>query len=208
MMNLISKIRSRLFPEDEFTSIPLRNRFRDLYEINVGLYSYGCFDADRIGRRTTIGRYCSFAPTAHIYRRNHGVEFLGLTAYFYNRSLGVVDNDTISYRPLEVMDDVWLGHNSVILPSVSKIGRGSVIGAGSVVSRDVEPYSIVVGNAAKPIRKRFSDEIIDKIERSKWWELSPSELRKVFELVPDFVQNPATAPDEVWQIIDTVRSSK
>lgn len=207
-MSLMSKIRSRFFPEDEFTSVTLRNRFRDQYDIEVGLYSYGCFDSDRIGRRTRIGRYCSFAPTAYVFRRNHGVEFLGLTAYFYNRSLGVVDDDTVPYRPLEIMDDVWLGHNCVILPSVSRIGRGAVIGAGAVVSRDVEAYSIVAGNSAKPIRKRFDDDLIAKIERSQWWELSPSELRRVFQRAPDFVLNPAAASDEAWQMIDSMRSGK
>ncbi|MNE62625.1 Virginiamycin A acetyltransferase [compost metagenome] len=60
-----------------------------------------------------------------------------------------------------------------------KIGNGSIIGAGSIVTKDVAPYAIVVGNPAKPIRKRFSDQLINEIEALQWWNLSDSELEKI-----------------------------
>lgn len=175
-----------MFAADEFTSVALRESFVRQYQIEVGLYSYGCFDPDRIGRQTRFGRYCSVAPTAHIFRRNHGVEFLGLTPYFYNANLGVVDEDKIPFEHLEIGDDVWLGHGSVILPSVTRIGRGAVVAAGAVVTSDVEPYSIVGGNPAKLIRMRFDDETIAKIEQSGWWQMTPQELKKEIASRPEF----------------------
>ena len=62
-------------------------------------------------------------------------------------------------------NDVWIGHNAIIMPGVH-IGNGAIIGSGAVVTHDVEPYSVVVGVPAKPIKKRFSDDIIEK---SEWW---------------------------------------
>jgi len=79
-----------------------------------------------------------------------------------------VDNEKISKGPIIIEDDVWIGSNSVILSGV-KIGRGSIIGAGSIVTKDVESYSIVGGNPAKFLRKRFDQKTIDKLEESKWW---------------------------------------
>ena len=190
IVRIVRKLQRMLRP-DEFTSLALRKKMREQYQIEVGLYSYGCFDPERIGRMTRFGRYCSIAPTAHVFRRNHGVNFLGLTPYFYNANLQVVEVDKIPYEPLEISDDVWLGHNSVVLPSVKRIGRGAVIAAGAVVTVDVEPYSIVGGNPAKLIRKRFDEETIDKIEQSEWWKLSPSEIRREIRHRPEFFFEPA-----------------
>jgi virginiamycin A acetyltransferase len=65
-------------------------------------------------------------------------------------------------------DDVWIGHQALIMPAVT-IGSGAIIGAGSVVTKDVEPYTIVAGNPAKPIRKRFDDDTIHALLSIQWW---------------------------------------
>ncbi len=65
-------------------------------------------------------------------------------------------------------DDVWIGHQAIIMPAVT-IGAGAIIGAGSVVTKDVPPYTIVAGNPAKPIRQRFDDETIHILLELKWW---------------------------------------
>lgn len=65
-------------------------------------------------------------------------------------------------------DDVWIGHQAIILPAVT-IGAGAIIGAGSVVTKDVPPYTIVAGNPAKPIRKRFDEETISILLKLQWW---------------------------------------
>ena len=75
-------------------------------------------------------------------------------------------------------NDVWIGQNAVILPGVH-IGDGAIIGANSVVGSDVDPYTIVVGNPAKPLRKRFDTELIELLLRFKWWDKSIDEINKL-----------------------------
>nr|WP_018367841.1 CatB-related O-acetyltransferase [Streptococcus entericus] len=77
-------------------------------------------------------------------------------------------------------NDVWIGQNAVILPGVN-IGDGAIIGANSVVGSNVAPYTIVVGNPAKVIRKRFDEELIDLMLRFKWWDKS---IREINSLIP------------------------
>ena len=77
-------------------------------------------------------------------------------------------------------NDVWIGQNAVILPG-AHIGDGAIIGASSVVGCDAEPYSIIVGNPAKVLRKRFDDEMIDLLLRFRWWDRSIEEIN---DLIP------------------------
>ena len=77
-------------------------------------------------------------------------------------------------------NDVWIGQNSTILPGV-KVGDGVIIGTKSVVGSNVEPYSIIAGDPAKIIRKRFDDELIELMLKLKWWDLP---INKIIELVP------------------------
>lgn len=66
----------------------------------------------------------------------------------------------------------------LLLPNVKVIGNGAIIGAGSIVSKDVDPYTIMAGNPAKFLKKRFSDSVIEKLEKSRWWDLEFDELIK------------------------------
>jgi acetyltransferase-like isoleucine patch superfamily enzyme len=101
-----------------------------------------------------------------------------LHPFFYNPSLGYVDELLVNRTKLAVENDVWIGQNVIILPSVSKIENGAVIGAGSVVTKNVPPFAVVVGNPAKVIKYRFSREIINQIIISEWWKQSINELNK------------------------------
>ena len=82
-------------------------------------------------------------------------------------------------------NDVWIGRESIIMPGV-KIGDGAIIAAYSVVTKDVEPYSVVGGNPARFIKKRFNDELIELLLEFKWWDLSPEKLVAVLPLLCDF----------------------
>ena len=72
----------------------------------------------------------------------------------------------------------WIGHGVIIVGNIN-IGNGAILAAGSVVTKDVAPYTIVAGVPAKPIGKRFSDSIIQEIETLQWWDLSESELENI-----------------------------
>ena len=75
----------------------------------------------------------------------------------------------LPFRDTVVGHDVWIGHGSVIMPGVT-IGSGAIIAAASVVVRDVEPYMIVGGNPARPIRKRFEERVVAELLEIAWWD--------------------------------------
>ena len=79
-------------------------------------------------------------------------------------------------------NDVWIGQNAVILPGV-RIGDGVIIGANSVVGSDIDPYTIVVGNPARKIRKRFDDELIVLLLKFKWWDKDICEINNLIPLL-------------------------
>lgn len=115
-----------------------------------------------------IGNFCSIARNVQLQEIYHN--YNRVTSYSIFKSVFKErDNDEyISKGSIIIEDDVWIGANSVILSGI-KIGRGSIIAAGSIVTKNVEPYSVVAGNPAKKIRSRFSDEIINELEKSEWW---------------------------------------
>ena len=82
-------------------------------------------------------------------------------------------------------NDVWIGHNATIMAGV-KIGDGAIIATNSTVVKDVEPYSIVGGNPAKEIKKRFPDKTIDKLLKLKWWDWS---IEKITENIQNLTDN-------------------
>ena len=79
-------------------------------------------------------------------------------------------------------NDVWIGQDVTILPGV-KIGDGAIIGTKSVVGSDVDPYSIVVGNPAKFVRKRFDDELIELMLKFKWWNKNIAEINALIPML-------------------------
>ena len=79
-------------------------------------------------------------------------------------------------------NDVWIGQNATILPGVHS-GDGAIIGANSDVGSDVQAYTVVVGNPARPIRKRFDEELIDIMENLKWWDKSIEEINNLIPLL-------------------------
>lgn len=124
-----------------------------------------------------IGSFSSIALNTIVITYNH--RFDRASSYFilkniFNESL---QEDIESKGPILIEEDVWIGANSVILGGVT-IGRGSIIAAGSVVTRSIPAYSIVAGNPAVVVRSRFSKETIDMLENSKWWDWDIEEIKK------------------------------
>ncbi|MBL8351860.1 MAG: CatB-related O-acetyltransferase [Burkholderiaceae bacterium] len=194
MFEIIDRILIRIARRNQMTSVFLRRYFARKHGVSVGLYSYGCFDARRVGPGTNIGRYCSIAPTAYILRRNHAVTSISMHPFLYGESLPFSVKAKIEYRTCTIEDDVWLGHGSIVLPSVMHIGRGAIVAAGAVVTKDVPAYTIVAGNPARVVRSRFTPEVIERIEATKWWEMSAAEFsdfcknREAAVLAPELLE--------------------
>ena len=162
----------------EAFSSTLRDILGRYHNIKIGMYSYGgCFDAQNISAGTVIGRYCSFARNVYVLSGNHPIKKKSLHPFFYNPYFGYVDKLLITRTQLVIGNDVWIGQNAIILPSVLEIGDGAAIGAGSVVAENVPRFAVVAGNPAKLIKFRFSPETMNRIIASQWWEKDIDELK-------------------------------
>lgn len=160
----------------EFYSKTLRKIYLKYHDIEIGLYSYGgCFNIENIPPGTRIGRYGSFA-SFKVFSRNHPLNYISTHPFFYNTSLGYVKEEKVIHTKLHIGHDVWIGQNAFIMPRVSEIGNGAVIGAGAVVTKDVPPYAVVVGNPGRILKYRFAKYIIDEIQQMSWWDKSIDEL--------------------------------
>lgn len=154
------------------------------HQVEIGMYTSGpCYCFGHFPPGTKIGRYSGvYEGTVRVFGTNHPMDRISTHAIFYNPKLGYARSEAdIERRGMIIGNDVFIGHNVTIVPSVNKIGDGAVIGAGSVVTRDVPDFAIVVGNPAKVIRYRFSKETQLKIKASKWWDKDIEELRKDFD---------------------------
>jgi acetyltransferase-like isoleucine patch superfamily enzyme len=125
-------------------------------------------------QNVTVGKYCSIAKRVSVGLGFHPTNFISTSPIFYSpknplfKSI-VKDKKFEDIKPSFIGNDVWIGANTVILDGV-RIGHGSIIGANSVVTKDVEPYSIVGGVPAKLIRKRFLEEEIEFLLKLEWWD--------------------------------------
>ena len=176
LRGLVVRVARRL-EGGEWCSTTLREIFARYWDVEIGLYTRGgCFEPWMVDPQTTIGRYTSIASGVRILNVNHPLSFKGTSGLFFNPALGLCDRWLVDHNPLLIGNDVWIGANAVILPEVSCIGDGAVIGAGAVVNRDVPPYAVVLGNPARLVKYRFPEEIIAQLLEERWWERDLSEL--------------------------------
>ncbi|MBO9427793.1 CatB-related O-acetyltransferase [Labrenzia sp. R4_1] len=165
------------------------------YSLNLGAFSYavsgfffGC----------SIGRYTSIGEEVQVGRQNHPIDWLSTSPAFYlNEKLFNIGADFVGghdfhsykphlvgkvpatqFKPTAIGNDVWIGHGAYISAGVT-IGDGAIVAANAVVTKDVEPYSIVGGNPAREIKKRFSDEQINKLMALRWWRFAPWQLGNI-----------------------------
>lgn len=142
-------------------------------------YSYISDDSDVINSR--IGKFCSIAAHTRINPGNHPLERAAMHHFTYRASRYGFGEDETSFfewrasHVVEIGHDVWLGHGVVVLPGV-KIGNGAAVGAGTIVTKDIPPFAIVVGNPGRIVRMRFSEALIERLERLAWWHWSPATL--------------------------------
>lgn len=183
--NLMDRLALRTAIGGQYESRTLRRRYEDQYGIQVGMYTIGAFDRWRVPLGTKIGRYCSLARTARLIEADHPVDNLTTHPFLYLPAFGVISH-SLKTEPQVVEDDVWIGHNATILPSCKRIGRGAVIGAGSIVMANVPRYAIISGDPAKLVRFRFRAAVRAAIEATKWWELDKERLAAGLKAAPDF----------------------
>ena len=132
------------------------------------------------GDRLIIGKFCQIASGVEFIMNGANHQMNAVSTFpFYTLEGWNMNPPSMDDLPLKgdtvIGNDVWIGQNAVILPGVH-IGDGAIIGANSVVGKTVAPYSIVVGNPAREIRKRFDDELIDLLLQFKWWDKTVEEI--------------------------------
>lgn len=144
---------------------------------------------------TKIGKFCSIARECYIGGAKHPLDRVSSSGCFYlkynytGKCYFESDFDWHSYT--NIGNDVWLGARTIVLGGVT-IADGAVIGAGSVVTKDVGPYEIWAGNPARFIRKRFDDETIEKLLETKWWDWPDEKLSEMganFIDIDQFIKN-------------------
>ena len=142
-------------------------------ESAFGDYSYVVNDSDII--YTTVGKFCSIAAQTRINPGNHPLDRVMMSHVGYRSSAYGLGNDDRAFfewrrsTPVTLGNDVWIGHGAVVLPGVS-LGSGAAVGAGSIVTKDVPPFAIVVGNPGRVLRLRFSEDVIARLLAIAWWD--------------------------------------
>ncbi|WP_312335899.1 CatB-related O-acetyltransferase [Anaerospora hongkongensis] len=157
--------------------------------VNVGDFTYGQPQVFWWGEDTylTIGKYCSIAVGVSIFlggnHRSDWVTVFPFTAWSdaWPQAAGI-EGHPASKGNVTIGNDVWLGNQCTVLSGVT-IGDGAVVGSHCVVSKDIPPYSIVVGNPCRIIRKRFSEQQIEALLNIQWWNFPVEKLNSLLPLM-------------------------
>lgn len=195
---------NEIFPNEYKTSCFIKNVVT-APNIQIGDYTYYddavdptgfernnvLFNYPEFGDRLIIGKFCSIASGTKFIMGPANHRISSVTTYPFHVFGGLWSEQTpdhISQLPFKgdtiIGNDVWFGRECVVMPGI-KIGDGAIVAAYSVVTRDVEPYSVVGGNPARFLKKRFGDELIELLLRLKWWDLEPAALAKLLPLLCD-----------------------
>jgi len=152
----------------------------ELSRVILGRYSYigsGCFMVN-----AKIGAFCSIADNVVIGGATHPMQYVSTSPVFHKGKNILKKNfathDSIKTPQTQIENDVWIGMGSFVKAGVT-IHDGAVIGMGSVVTHDVPAYEIWAGNPARMIRKRFSDDVSERLINTEWWNLEDSKIEKL-----------------------------
>ena len=165
----------------------------NLIDVTMGRYSY--MGAANSLNNVTIGSFCSIASYCAIGGGDHPLDYASSSPVFlkgknvFGLNLGELPFD--ESKPVMIGNDVWIGEACFISAGVT-IGDGAVVGAHSIVTRDVEPYSIVAGSPAREIRKRFPDDVVEGLLALEWWDWDDERLKshsKLFDDPRDLLEN-------------------
>jgi phosphonate metabolism protein (transferase hexapeptide repeat family) len=158
-----------------------------LLDVDMGDYSYVVNDAQLT--YTSIGKFCSIAAMTRINPGNHPMHRATQAHFTYRASTyfpGETDEaeffDWRKSHRVHIGHDVWIGHGAIVLPG-RRIGAGAVVAAGAIVTKHVPSYTIVGGNPARPIKRRFPANVAERLTRLAWWDWNHESLRAA---LPDF----------------------
>lgn len=133
-------------------------------QVEVGNFSYGKLNISTFGNKNEkllIGNFVSIGGNV-LFLLGGDHRYDCLSTYPFKKKVLFKESEAVTKGPIIIEDDVWIGNNAIVLSGV-KIGKGAIIAAGSVVTKNVEPYSIVGGNPAKLIKYRFNEEITKEL---------------------------------------------
>ncbi len=160
-----------------YTEVGARTK---LLEVDLGDYSYVVNDSDIA--YAGIGKFCSIAAMTRINPGNHPMHRVTQAHFSYRASAyfpGAEDEtEFFAWRRAHRVTfghDVWIGHGAIVLPG-RNVGTGAVVAAGSVVTKDVPAYTIVPGNPARPVRRRFPEPAAERLQQLGWWDWSHERL--------------------------------
>ena len=141
---------------------------------------------DFIGDKLIIGKFCAIAKGIEFIMNGANHRINSITTYPFNIMGNGWEKSAPSLSELKlkgdtiVGNDVWIGQNVTVLPAVH-IGDGAIIGANSVVAKDIPPYSVAVGNPCEVKRKRFDEDLIEYLLQIKWWDWNAEKIFKNME---------------------------
>lgn len=174
-------------------------------QVLIGSYTYAgslCCRLYSKHEKILIGSFCSIADQVVVMGGgNHRTD--RCTTYPLSRIFSMIDPETdveIPSKATVIGSDCWIGMKTTILPGL-EIGHGSVIGACSVVTRDVPPYHIAAGNPARIIRSRFSETVIQQSLQIQWWSWPITSIHKAHKLL---YQNPEYYSELEWMQLKTL----
>jgi len=152
-------------------------------EVEIGRYC--SLGESSLLQRATVGSFCAMGARVAINPFNHPTDWLSTHEFQFRsdsyewvpeyRDMQRLTRTADMFSHVKLGSDIWIGTNVAIMGGVT-IGDGAVIGAGSIVTKDIPPYAIVVGAPATVKRFRFSDAVIGRLLRAKWWDLDLSDL--------------------------------
>ncbi len=162
--------------------------------VRIGKHTNIMFRSEIVGP-VIIGNFCAIARNSIFQSENHLTTQPSLQRKFY-RSYFNTQLSSSKKKGIEVGNDVWIGTQAIILPGI-KIGDGSIIGAGSIVTKNVEPYSVVAGNPAEFKKWRFTRKIRIQLLELKWWEWSNDRIIRN----QDFFRKDLTTIDDITTLL-------
>ena len=172
------------------------------HPLRIGAHSY-MREGGEIWNLDSIGRFCSIGRNVILGQppNNHPIDWV-------SSSMSVSKDYVADCNYTSIGNDVWIAHDAVVMAGV-KIGDGAVVGRNAVVTKDVEPYQIVVGNPGKVVRARFSMEQIVGLLQSQWWNSDYTFLATLpFDDVDRFLQELQTERESAIYRTVSIRNNK